>query len=126
MRVKGKDNNFFSSILKSVATAVIITLVGILAFAFIIKIAYLNSTVIKAVNQFIKILSIFLGCFIFVRENKGLLKGGLVGGFTAIIVHLIFALMGGDISFGGLFIIDLLFQIIIGIISGVIAVNFRK
>lgn len=126
MRVKGKDNNFFSSILKGVATSVIITLVGILSFAFIIKIAYLNSTVIKAVNQFIKILSIFLGCFVFVRENKGILKGGLVGGFTAIIVHLIFALMGGDISFGGLFIIDLLFQIIIGIISGVIAVNLRK
>lgn len=126
MRNNSNVNKFFPSILKSVAAAVIITLVGILAFAFVIKMAYLNSSVIKAVNQFIKVLSIFLGCFIFVRENGGFIKGALVGGLTAVIVYLIFALMGGEFSFGTSFLIDLIFQTIIGAISGVLAVNLKR
>ncbi|MBQ8427361.1 MAG: TIGR04086 family membrane protein [Clostridia bacterium] len=126
MRENGKENKIFSAVLKGGATAVIITLVGILAFAFVIKLSYLNSTVIKSVNQFIKVLSVFLGCFIFVRENKGLLKGGLIGCFSAVMTYLIFALMGGGFSFGASFFIDLIFQLIVGAISGIITVNLKK
>ena len=114
------------SIIKGSATAIIITLIGILVFAFIVKVAFLNSGVIKAVNQFIKVLSVFLGCFVFVRESKGFIKGGLIGGITAVIVYLIFALMGGGISFGVSFIVDLIFQVMVGAISGVISINLKK
>ena len=126
MRENSKNNKIFSSVLKGTSTAVIITLASILIFALIIKMAYLNSGVIKAVNQFIKILSVFLGCFSFVRENKGALKGGLIGCFSSVIVYLIFALVGGAFTFSGLFIVDLIFQIIVGAISGAIAVNMKK
>lgn len=126
MRENSGENKFFPSILKGMATAVIITLVGILLFAIVIKIAYLNSSVIKAVNQFIKVLSIFLGCFTFVRDNGGIIKGAIIGGFTAIVVYLIFALMGGESLFGGTFIIDLIFQTVVGAISGIVAVNLKK
>lgn len=120
------NGGFFSSVIKGIATAVIVTLVSVLIFAFIVKIATLNSSVIKAVNQFIKILSVFLGCFSFIRANKGLLKGCFVGVIATIITYLIFSLIGGAVSFGTPFILDLIFGLIVGGISGVIAVNVKK
>ncbi len=126
MRENVKDDKIFSSILKGSATAIIVTLAGILVFAFVIKMAYLNSSVIKAVNQFIKVLSIFLGCLLFVKESKGLVKGALIGLLSAVITYLIFAFIGGEYSFGASFFIDLLFQTIVGVISGVVAVNVKK
>lgn len=126
MRENVTDNKTFPCIFKGVAIAIIITLIGILIFAFIIKVAYLNSSVIKAVNQFIKVISIFLGCFMFIRQNKGIIKGGLIGCFSAVITYLIFAFMGGELNFGAGFILDVIFQVVIGIISGIIAVNVKK
>lgn len=120
------SDGFFPSVIKGIATAVIVTLVSILIFAFIIKVATLNASVIKAVNQFIKILSVFLGCFSFIRGKQGLLKGCLVGLFTTVIIYLLFSLIGGAISFGTAFIIDIVFGLIVGSISGIIAVNVKK
>ena len=120
------NDGFFPSVIKGIATAVIVTLVSVLIFAFIVKIATLNSTVIKAVNQFIKILSVFLGCFSFIRSNNGLLKGCIVGVVATIITYLIFSFIGGVVSFGTPFILDLIFGLIVGGISGIIAVNVKK
>jgi putative membrane protein (TIGR04086 family) len=113
-------------ILKGCFASVIITLISILIFAGVVKMANLNSSVIKAVNQFIKVLSVFLACFFTVKGKGGLIKGGIVGCASAIIVYLIFSLMGGDLSFDGLFVLDLIFNLIVGAISGIIAVNVKK
>lgn len=126
MRENSKNDKIFHSVIRGGTTSIIITLVAIIVFAFIIKFAYLNSGVIKAVNQFIKTISVFLGCFCFVRESKGLIKGALIGCFSAIITYLIFALIGGTIDFGISFILDVIFQVILGAIFGVVAVNIKK
>ena len=113
-------------VLKGCLASVIITLVSILIFAGVVKMANLNSSVIKAVNQFIKILSVFLACFFTVKGKGGLIKGGLIGCVSAIIVYLIFSLMGGGLAFDGLFVIDVIFQLIVGAISGIVTVNVKK
>lgn len=123
---KSNAVKFFSSIVKGVSTALIITLVGVLIFAGIVKIAMLNSGVIKAVNQFIKIISVFLGCTFSLKENKGLIKGVIVGVFSTLIIYLIFALVGGAVNFGLPFLLDLVMGIIVGGVSGVIAVNLKR
>lgn len=123
---KSNAYNFFSSIIKGVSTALIITLVGVLIFAGVVKIATLNSGVIKAVNQFIKILSVFLGCTFSLKESKGLIKGVIVGVFSTLITYLIFALVGGAVSFGLSFLLDLVMGLIVGGVSGVIAVNLKR
>ena len=120
-----KEAGFIKQIIKGLLTSVIITLIGVLIFAFIVKIAVLNGSVIKAVNQFIKILSVFLGCLVSVRRNGGLIKGALVGLLFSVIIYLIFALFGGGISFGASFFLDLFFTSIIGAISGIISVNVK-
>ncbi|MBE5753930.1 MAG: TIGR04086 family membrane protein [Clostridiales bacterium] len=118
---------FFSSIIKAAALSVIVSLVGALIFALVLSFTNLDSGVIKTVNQFIKILAVFLGCFFFIKDNAGLFKGLISGALSAFITYLIFALISGvGINFGAEFFIDLAFTAVIGAISGIIAVNVKK
>ena len=121
-----REKEFFSGIVKGTLCAVIITLFSVLIFAFIVKFALLNTGVVKAVNQFIKIISILLGCAFFIRGNMGLVKGVILGALTTLITYLLFSLFGAGVSFNGSFILDLIFTAIIGGISGILAVNFKK
>ena len=123
------ENNklqFLFSVLKAVATAVIITLFAVLIFGLIAKFVTINFKIIRVINQFLKVISVFLGCFLVVRERKGLLKGLIIGFIFAIVTYLLFALIGKGLSFKLSFLIDLAFLIIIGGISGVVAVNVKK
>jgi len=121
-----ENNGFLSSVIKGIGSAVIITLVGVLIFGAIIKLACLSSNVIKAVNQFIKILSIFLASTFSVRGGKGLIKGAIIGVISTLVIYLVFAIMDSGIAFDGGFVIDLIFGLIVGAISGVISMNLKK
>ncbi len=121
-----KERGFFSTIIKGVLISVLITLIAVFIFGFVIKLATLSGGAIKVVNQFIKALSLLIGVFVSVRGSKGLLKGGIIGVLTFGIVYLIFALLTGAVKFDTSFLIDLIFGAVIGILSGIIAVNIKK
>ncbi len=113
-------------VLKGALISLIVALVGVLIFSGVVKLAYLSANVIKPVNQFIKILALFLGCFFSVRGKMGYLKGGLVGVLATVLIFLTFSIIGGELSFGIPFLIDLLLGVIVGAISGIITVNVKK
>ena len=117
---------FFSGILKAVFSAVIITLVGVLIFAGLLKFTLLSQNVIKAVNQFIKIIAIFLGCSFNIRGRSGLVRGIIMAFLSTIITYLLFSLLCGKMMFGNMFLVDLIFTSIIGGVSGIISVNIKK
>ncbi len=122
-------DTFLSSIkelLKGVFIAVLSAIVGILIFALIIKITDVTSSVIMPVNQFIKIISIFLGCFLTLKNSKGLLKGLFIGLISTFVLYMIFSLFSGENPFTFSFVLDLLLGMIIGAVSGVISVNVKK
>ncbi len=119
-------NNFLVQVVKGVFTALIVSLVAVLIFAGILKLSSLNAGVVKAVNQFIKVLAVFLGCFFCLRESTGLIKGLIVGAFSAVLISLVFALISGSVSFGTGFIVDIIFMGLIGAISGIISVNIKS
>lgn len=116
---------FWKMTARGVCTAIIVCLAAVLLFALIIQFTGLSERVIKPVNQFIKVLAIFIGCFFSLRGSKGWLKGGLVGLLAGGLTFLLFGLLGGFPS--GLYILwDLLFCVAVGVLSGVIAVNLKK
>ena len=121
-----KENKFLPVIIKGTGLSVILTLIFVLVFAFIIQAFSLTQTTVKIVNQFIKVLAIFLSSFICIRGNLGLIKGAIVGLNSIIITTLIFSLIGSNISFTLSFIIDIVFGLIIGSLSGIITVNIKK
>ena len=68
-----------------------------------------------------------LGLFFGVKCNqKGLLKGAVVGGIYSILSELTFGLYAGKSIFSGFNLWDFVFGVICGIISGIIVVNVRK
>ena len=110
---------------RGVSLAIIVCLAAVLIFALVIQFTGLPESVIMPVNQFIKVLAIFIGCFFSLRGSKGWLKGGLVGLIAGGLTFLLFALLGGFSS--GLRILwDLLFCVGVGILSGIISVNLKK
>lgn len=115
---------FFASIIKAVTIAVVAALTGILVFAFIIKIATLPSAAVKAVNQFIKAISVFCGCFFALKESNGLARGATVGVLFTVIIYLIFTLISGEFSIAE-FWADAAFGLIVGAISGILSVNVK-
>ncbi len=108
---------------KGVLLTVILNLALVLAFAFIVKVSLIGVNVVKWVNQFLKIISLFVGVFFCVEENKGFIKGLAVGVFSSLITILIFALLGGENHTFASIILDTIFCGIVGGIIGVLAVN---
>lgn len=122
-----KDNKgFILSVISGTFIAVISTLIGVLIFAGVIKISDLSYGVIKPVNQFIKVLSVFLGCFFGIKGNKGLIKGILIGVLSTFLTYVIISIMGKETLFSLAFLIDIIFSVIIGGIVGIIVVNIRR
>jgi putative membrane protein (TIGR04086 family) len=73
-----------------------------------------------------KIISIFIGCFLSLNGKNGFVKGALSGILFAVIFYFIFSLVCGGVVVNKAFFINLSLFFIVGAISGVIAVNSRK
>lgn len=125
MEKSSDSGRFFPQLIKGILTGVIVTIVGILIFAVIVNLTGLSQSVIKGVNQFIKIISVFIGCLFSFSGEKGLIKGAITGLTVTVITYLIFLLFGAA-SFGTCFFIDLALLTVVGAISGIIAVNVKK
>lgn len=115
-------------ILKGSLFAVIISLIGILFFAFLIKLTGLADSWIMPINQIIKGVSIFIGVGIALKSSceKGLLKGLLIGLVYTVFAFFVFSLLNGGFTFDKSILNDVLFGAIMGGICGVIFVNLKR
>lgn len=121
-----ENKKVLKSSFKGAILSVFIISVSILIFSLVVLISGLNDKVIKAVNQFIKIIAIFISCAFFVRESHGLIKGLLIGLLSGILTHLLFYFLGSGAFVDGKSLIDIIFTAIIGAICGILSVNMRK
>ena len=119
-------NGGLTNVVKGIGIAITVSLVCVLIFSAIVKFCMLSSTVIRAVNQFFKIISVFLGCFFAVKQNKGLVKGIAIGLIYTLLIHLIFCLLSNHAYFTTTLLWDLVMAIVCGGVFGAIAVNKSK
>ena len=124
---KLKNNNILMAILKGSLIAVVVSLVGILFFAFIIKMFGITDQFLKPVNQIIKGISILLGVFggLKAYKEKGLVLGLVIGLVYTLLAFLVFSTLNGNFKFDKSLLTDVLFGGIMGAISGIIAVNLK-
>lgn len=113
-------------ILKAVFAAVLFSLAFVLIFTVIIQLFSLPLTAVKPVNQVFKIIAIAGGGLIFIRGDKGLLKGAIHGVCSVVLTYLVFGLISMSFAVSWLFVIELLVGAAAGAISGIIAVNIKK
>lgn len=131
LRIDYSGGRFFMhnnviQIIKAVLAAVLVSLLFSLIFTVIIQLFTLPMTAVKPVNQVFKIISIAVGGLIFLRGDKGLVKGIIYGLIAVIITYFLYALISGTLSISWKFVIEILLGAVAGGISGVIAVNLKK
>ena len=113
-------------VVKASAASVIISLLFVLVFTLIIQLFSIPMTAVKPVNQVFKILSLSAGGLIFIRGEKGLIKGVVFGLFAVVITYLLYGLISHSLSISWKFLIEILLGAAAGGISGIIAVNIKK
>ena len=118
--------NGFFSVLKSVGTALLISLLASMLFAVVLRASSGGEKIIYPVNQIVKVVSVLVGTLLFVRGEKGWLKGGGVGLLFTALSYLAFAALGGDFSLTWLIFVELFFALMAGGIGGIIAVNLKN
>ena len=95
-------------------------------FANILRFTPLPDKVIYPVNQTVKVVAILLGSLLFVRGEKGFLKGGAIGLIFTALSYLAFSAIGGNFSLSWLIFAELALAIFAGVVGGAIAVNLRR
>ncbi len=114
---------------KSVLTAFIFSVVFFTALSFlhilIIELFSLPTTIAKPVNQFVKAISLFSAGLLCLGGDKGLLKGALFGVLFAIALLIFTVCFTGGVSFL-VVVVEVVFSSLIGALSGIVAVNFKK
>lgn len=113
-------------IVKASAAAVIASLIFVLVFTLIIQLFSLPMNAVKPVNQVFKIVSIVVGGLLFIRGEKGWLKGIIYGFAAVIITYLLYGLISHSLSFSWKFILEIVLGVVSGAITGIIAVNIKR
>ena len=126
MQNETATGNAFFQILKGAAFALGFSLLAVIIFANILRFTPLPDRVIYPVNQTVKVVAILLGALIFVRGEKGFLKGGAIGLIFTALSYLAFSAIGGNFSLSWLIFAELALAIFAGVVGGAIAVNLRR
>lgn len=118
--------NSIFQVVKATLAAIVFSLVFVLVFTLIIQLASVSSNVIKPVNQVFKIIAIAVGTLLFIRGDKGFLKGGIAGLLSVLLTYFLFGIISGSFSVRWTFVFEILLGIAAGAIGGIIAVNVKK
>ncbi|HOB64501.1 MAG: TIGR04086 family membrane protein [Clostridiales bacterium] len=114
-------------IIRGTLLAAVISLLGVLILALICKLTTVGNEVILPINQVLKILSILLGCIFGIKEKvKGAIKGGTIGLLYSLLSIFIFLILNKTLDGSSINYIDIVSGLAAGVLSGIIAVNFRK
>jgi putative membrane protein (TIGR04086 family) len=118
--------DFVIQVAKAVCGAVICSLVLVLLFTLTIQLFSITTTIVKPVNQVLKIISVFVGGLLFIRQDRGLIKGVIFGIIAVIITYFLYSAIAGSLTFSWKFLIEILLGAVAGGISGVVGVNIIK
>lgn len=111
---------FVLSIGLGVLLSLTVSFVLILLYSLVLCFLPMEQTTIKVINQFIKVISVFIGVMAFTRESKGFIKGSIIATVYTLLFYLLFTVFGHNI-----FSIGFLFDIIIhGILGGIFGIFF--
>ena len=120
--------NLWISVGKGAFVAAVLSLAYVLLLALCIKTMAWSEGIIVPANQVMKIVSVIIGAWIAVRRTpqRGWLRGGLTGIVYMVLGFVLFSLVQGDFAIMGGYWIDLATGAVVGAVSGMLLVNFKK
>lgn len=121
-KLKSINWSGFLNIIKCCMIGILITLIGLIVFAVILKFADLSSNSIGYINDVIKAVSIFVMILCIKKTNgdKLIVKSFFSGLLYAILSLIVFAILNKGFSFNLTILYDILFALIVSIIASII------
>lgn len=113
-------------IVKATLAAVVAAFIFVLVFTVIIRLFDLSTACVKPVNQVFKTVSVVVGGLLFIRGEKGLVKGAVYGVCAVLATYVLFSVLSGGFSFSWKFLLEILIGVVSGGITGILAVNLKK
>ncbi len=113
-------------VIKAVAVALVASVFLTAVFALVLRVCPLDSGWITIVAQILKGVALVVGVLLFVKGEKGLLKGAVCGLFFSMLGYLTFAALGGGFALSWLILVELLLFLLVGGVAGLVAVNVKK
>ena len=126
MQYNDSTQNHLFQIIKAVGFSLAISLLYAVIFATILRAFPVSDRAIYPINQTAKQIFVFLSAFLFIKGDKGFIKGIAVGLLFTALSYLTFSAIGGDFSLSWLIIIELLLSAATGLLGGVLAVNCKR
>ncbi len=126
MQNNDTTQNHLFQIVKAVGFCLAISLLYAVLFATLLRSFPIADKAVYPINQTAKQIFIFLGAFLFIKGDKGFLKGIAVGLLFTALSYLTFSAIGGDFSLSWLLIIEVLLSTATGLLGGVLAVNCKR
>ena len=126
-KVKSFNLSGVVNILKCCLLAIVITLLGIVILAFVLKFVDLSSVAINYINDIIKGLAIFIMMLCIKKRNseKLLIKSIFAGAIYAVLCFVIFSILNGSFVLDMAFVYDLLFSVAAAVLVTII-INVLK
>ncbi len=116
------------SLLKYTLVGIVITLVGVLLLAVVLKFTDLNSSVVGYINNVVKAIALFVSTLLTKKHdsNKLLIKSIFLGLFYGVLSLIIFSILNGGFAFDLSILFDLLFAVAVAVICAIILNLFGK
>ena len=111
---------------KAACAAVVFALAYSLVFAGVLGLFPVPPSAIMPANQVFKILAVACGGLLFIRGERGLVKGVALGISAVIQTWLLFSAIACSFRFGWTLLLEIVIGAFAGGITGVIAVNLRR
>lgn len=121
-KVKSGVSREIVSIVKSCLLGLVVTLIGTVILAVILKFADIPSKVVSYINDIIKALSIFFVVFMLKKstDEKLLLRAVIAGAVYGLLSFVIFSILNGGFSFSVSILFDLIFAIVVAVVATII------
>lgn len=126
MKREDEYGKVFFMILKGTGLALVFSLLASFLFATVLQTSAVPDKAIYPINQTLKALAAFLGALLFVRGEKGWLKGGEIGLMFTALSYVTYSVIGGNYALSLLVLAELFFTVFAGSVGGVVAVNVKK
>lgn len=123
-----ENTNRILIILKNIIVAYIITIILFMIYALILSFTNISESTIPIATNLISMLGIFIAssATLIKFKEKGLINGAKVGGVYAILLYIFSGVLGRGFALDGKILVIILLDVIIGMIGGIIGVNFGK
>lgn len=122
MEEKSKKGGAILAIIKSCLFGLIVTLIGTVILAVILKFADIPSKIVSYLNDVIKAISLFVVVLILKKSSseKLLLRAVIAGVVYWVLSFIIFSVLNGGFGFDLSILFDLLFAIIVSVVATII------